>query len=118
GGWRQVTYAEALARVRRIAQVLLDRGLSSARPFPILSGNTIEHALLALAAMYSGVVYTPIAPAYSLQAREFGTLEQVFDRVEPGLSFAGEGAAYERALSSVLRPGIELVVSSSSPGGL
>jgi feruloyl-CoA synthase len=118
GEWRQVTYAETLDRVRRIAQALLQRGLSSERALVILSGNSIEHALLALAAMYSGVIYTPIAPAYSLQAREYGTLGQIFERVRPGLVFAAEGIAYERALGSVLPSGVELVVSSSRPAAL
>src|SRR5712692_1804689 len=59
GAWRAVTY--------RQAQSLLDRGLSSDRPVAILSGNSIEHGLLALACMYAGVLYSPVAPAYSLQ---------------------------------------------------
>ena len=84
----------------------------------ILSGNSIEHALLALAAMHTGVLYAPIAPAYSLQARTYGTLGQIFDRVNPALVFAAEGASYEAALGSVLPPGTELIVSSSAPDGL
>ena len=60
---------QTLARVRAISQALLDRRLSSERPILILSGNSIEHGLLALAAMFSGVLYAPIAPAYSLQAQ-------------------------------------------------
>src|SRR5215212_1417283 len=73
-GWRLLTYADALTRVRRIAQALLDRKLSLDRPIVILSGNGIEHGLLALAAMYVGVPYAPIAPAYSLQATEYTAL--------------------------------------------
>ena len=102
-------------RVRRLAQALLDRRLSPERPIVILSGNSIEHALLALAAMYAGVLYAPIAPAYSLQAREFATLRQIFERMQPGLVFAAEGAAFERALRDALPAGAELVVSASSP---
>jgi feruloyl-CoA synthase len=68
--WRTVTYREALEQVRRLAQGLLDRKLSRDRTVVILSGNSIEHGLLALAAMYVGVPYAPIAPAYSLQANE------------------------------------------------
>ena len=116
GGWRRVTYAQTLARVRALSQALLDRGLSSDRPVLILSGNSIEHGLLALAAMFSGVLYAPIAPAYSLQARDYGTLGQIFERLQPGLVFAAEGAAFERALSRVLPKGVELVVSSLRPG--
>ncbi|HET9567898.1 MAG TPA: feruloyl-CoA synthase [Vicinamibacterales bacterium] len=115
GGWRTLTYADAFDGVGRISQSLLNRKLSPERPILILSGNGIDHALLALAAMHVGVPYAPIAPAYSLQARDYGTLQQIFQRLKPGLVFAAEGAAFERALAQVLPAGVELVVSSSSP---
>jgi feruloyl-CoA synthase len=117
-GWRTMTFGEALVQVRRLAQGLLDRKLSRDRTLVILSGNSIEHGLLALAAMYVGVPYAPIAPAYSLQATEFGTLRQVFERMKPGLVFAAEGARFERALRDALPDGVELAVSSSAPAGL
>src|SRR5688572_193163 len=116
--WRRVSYADALTRVRSLGQALLDRRLSVERPILILSGNSIEHGLLALAAMYVGVPYAPIAPAYSLQASEFSTLRQVFERMKPGLVFAAEGALFERALKDTLLPGTELVVSTSAPAAL
>src|SRR5438552_15149446 len=84
-GWRRLSYADTLSRVRRVAQALLNRGLSCEKPVIILSANSIEQAVLALAAMYSGAFYTPVAPAYSLQAREYGTLGQIFDGLGPGL---------------------------------
>jgi feruloyl-CoA synthase len=112
GGWQTVTYEDCLDRVRRLSQALLDRQLSAARPILILSGNGIDHALLALAAMHVGVPYAPIAPAYSLQARDYGTLTQIFERLNPGLVFAAEGQSFERALSQVLPAGVELVTSS------
>jgi feruloyl-CoA synthase len=117
GTWRRVTYGDALKRVRHLAQGLLDRKLSHDRPIVILSGNGIDHGLLALAAMYVGVPYAPIAPAYSLQAREFSSLQRIFERMKPALVFTDNGAAYERALRAVLTDGIELVVSTS-PGEL
>ena len=117
-GWRTVTYREALDQVRRLAQGLLDRGLSRDSTVVILSGNSIEHALLALAAMYVGVPYAPIAPAYSLQATEYGTLRQVFDKMKPGLVFAAEGGLFERALTDALPQGTELAVFSSAPVSL
>jgi len=117
GGWRTLTYAETFSCVRRVAQSLLDRRLSAERPLVLLSGNSIEHALLALAAMHAGVLYAPLAPAYSLQAREYGILRHILSRLEPGLVFAAEGASFERALASVLPSGTELVVSSSAPEG-
>src|SRR6187402_2584009 len=50
GGWRKVTYGQALGMIRRIGQALLDLGLSVERPLMILSENAIEHALVALGA--------------------------------------------------------------------
>ncbi len=51
GRWRTLSYAQVLAQVKRIGAALLRRGLSPERPIAIISGNDIEHALLALAAM-------------------------------------------------------------------
>jgi feruloyl-CoA synthase len=118
GEWRTLTWAETLGAVRRVAQALLARGLSSERPLLILSGNGLEHALLALAAMHTGVLYAPVAPAYSLQSRDFDVLGQIVARMRPALVFAAEGAAYEAALRAVLPKDAELVVSSSAPAGL
>jgi feruloyl-CoA synthase len=114
--WRTVTYRETLACVRSLAQSLLDRGLSAERPVAILSGNGIDHACLALACMYAGVLYAPISPAYSLQAREHDALRHVFRLLRPCLLFAADGRAYERALRAVMTPDIELV--ASTPGML
>ena len=115
GTWRTVTYAEARAQVRGLAQGLLERDLSVDRPILILSGNGIDHGLLALAAMYVGVPYAPIAPAYSLQAKDYGTLRQIFERMRPGLVFVEHGRQYEKALSAVLPADVELVVSTAPP---
>ena len=99
-GWRCLTYREALDRTRRIAQALVVRRLSADRPIVILSGNGLEHALLALAAMYVGVPYAPIAPAYSLLSQDHRTLGALWDLMRPGLVFADDGAKFERALAS------------------
>jgi feruloyl-CoA synthase len=115
GDWRRVSYADALAQVRSVGQALIDRRLSADRPVLILSGNGVDHALLALAAMYVGIPYAPIAPAYSLQAQEFSALTQVFERMQPGLVFAADGARFERALRQVMPAGVELVTTRSAP---
>jgi feruloyl-CoA synthase len=118
GGWRTLTYGEARRRVRNVGQALLDRKLSVERPVLILSGNGIDHGVLALAAMYVGVPYAPIAPPYSLQSRDFATLRQIIDRLRPGLVFATEGAVYADALRQAVPPGVEIVVSASCPEGV
>ena len=116
GAWRAVTYGDALGRVRALAQALLDRGLSPQRPLLILSGNSIDHGLLALAAMYVGVLYAPVAPAYSLQARDLTALERLFQRLPPAAVFAADGAAFRPTLRQVLPRGVEVLVSTAPDG--
>ena len=112
GAWRALTYADALARVRRIAQALLDRGLSAERPIVILSGNSIEHGLLALAAMYVGVPYAPIAPAYSLhRARLRHAALPRASRCSPG-SCSRPTARRSRTRCAPSCDGVEIVVAS------
>ena len=50
GEWETITYDGASRRVCRLAAGLVKLGLSPTRPIMILSGNSIEHGLLALAA--------------------------------------------------------------------
>ena len=116
-GWRRITYAEALSAIRSLAQALLDRGLSVHRPVAILSGNSIDHALLALAAMHAGIPVVPISPFYSLQSRTFAKLRHVLDLVRPGLVFASDGGRFAPALAAA-SVSCEIVVSAGKPDGL
>src|SRR5262245_7758026 len=115
GGWRGITYAETLEKARRIGEALLRRPVSPERPVAILSGNDIEHALLALGALYVGVPYVPISPAYSLISQDFGKLRHVFDLLTPGLVFAADGRAFGRAIEGVVPPDMEVIVTRDPP---
>jgi feruloyl-CoA synthase len=114
--WRTLSYAEVLARVKRIGAALLRRGLSAERPIAIISGNDIEHALLALAAMYVGIPYAPISPAYSLLSSDFGKLRAIIALLTPGLVFANDGGPFARALYQTVPDDIELVVTRNPLG--
>jgi feruloyl-CoA synthase len=111
GGWRTITYAQTLEKVRRIGASLLKRDLSPERPIVILSANDLEHALLGLAANYVGIPYAPISPAYSLISSDFGKLRHIVNLVTPGLVFAADGAQYARAIEAVLPGDVEVVVT-------
>jgi feruloyl-CoA synthase len=109
GGWRHITYGETLARVRQIGAALLARNLSRERPIVILSGNDIEHALLGLAAIYVGVPYAPISPAYSLVSSDFRRLAYIIDLLTPGLVLAADGELFRRAIGAVVPEDVEVV---------
>lgn len=102
GEWRRVTYAQARQMSRAIAQFMLDHNLSKDSPVAILSGNSINHALVALGAMTAGVPYAPIAPAYSTKAKDFAKLHHVFDLITPGMVFADHIELYRDAIKAVV----------------
>ena len=116
--WQTTNYAQALARVRRLARGLLDNGLSEQKPLMVLSGNSVEHGLLALAAMYAGIPYAPIAPAYSLAVEDFTALSYVWQNLGPAMVFVDEGAKFERSLKAVMRGDTKVVFHSSRPEGI
>ena len=117
GEWRKATYAQMRTSARNVAQALLQRPLSADRPIAILSGNDIEHAVLGLGAMYAGIPFAPISPAYSLVSSDFGKLRLIFDILTPGLVFVSAGAPFRKAIETVLPPDAELVISGD-PGGM
>jgi feruloyl-CoA synthase len=114
--WRTLSYAQVLAQVKRIGAALLRRGLSADKPIAIISGNDIEHALLALAAMLVGIPYAPISPAYSLMSSDFGKLRAIIDLLTPGMVFTNDGGPFARALYATVPDEIELVVTRNPLG--
>ena len=103
GVWRTLTYAETFEKVKSLAQYLLQSDVSPDRPLAILSENSIEHGLIALAALHIGVPYSPIAPAYSLRSTDYAKLRHTIELLTPGLVFVQHGRQYEKALQAVAR---------------
>ncbi|MBI4967159.1 MAG: feruloyl-CoA synthase [Rhodospirillales bacterium] len=118
GAWRALSYAQALNDARAIGQALLDRGLGPERPIAILSGNDLDHARLALAAMHVGVPFVPISPAYSLLSAKFTRLHHILDLIRPGLIYVAQGAPYAKAIEACAPAGCEIVVGDAAPGPL
>ena len=88
GDWVNVSYEEALETAQQLGQALLNRNLSADRPVLILSENSLEHALLALACIYVGVPYCPASPAYSTLSKSHDKLHHIVKTITPGLVFA------------------------------
>lgn len=101
GGWEGIDYRDALTRVQAIGAWLLTVQLSAERPIAILSENSVEHGLLALAAMHIGVPVVPISPAYALMSKDFGKLKSIFKLTRPGLIFVADAARYGPALAAI-----------------
>lgn len=101
GGWRRLSFGAAADGMRRLGQFLLDHRLSAQRPLAILSGNDLDHVLLALAAIHVGIPYAAISPAYSLVAGDRARLHGVFETLEPGMVFASDAGTFGAAIDAV-----------------
>ena len=117
GGWRQITYAQLLTSARHIASALLARGLSADQPIVILSGNSIDHALMAFGALYAGIPFCPVSPAYSLVSKDYGKLGFCMKLLTPGLVFADDAGKFADALAANVPADIEIVASRGALPG-
>src|SRR5580692_7218768 len=115
--WRQITYAELLTASRHIASALLARGLSAEKPLVILSGNSIDHALMAFGALYAGIPFCPVSPAYSLVSKDYGKLGFLMKLLTPGLVFTEDATALAEAVRANVAPDTEVVASRGEVPG-
>lgn len=117
GAWQSLSYAQALEQVRSLAAGLAPLNLSAERPLLILSGNSIEHLMLGLAAMYLGVPYSPVSPAYSQGSSDLSKLRYVVELLTPGLVAVFGRGPYVRAIEGAVPPGIPLLGDSLEIAG-
>ncbi|WP_375312132.1 feruloyl-CoA synthase [Bradyrhizobium sp. A5] len=113
--WATMTYAGALRRVRAAASWILAQGLSAERPVVILSDNSIDHALLALAAQHVGVPSAAISPAYSLMSRDFDKLKSMISLLQPGAIYVSATKPFAAALAAI-KPLHEAQIISGKSG--
>src|SRR3984957_8333861 len=116
-GWRQITYAELLTASQHIASSLLARGLSAEKPVVILSGNSIDHALIAFGALYAGIPFCPVSPAYSLISKDYGKLSYLMKLLTPGLVFVDDADKFADALEANVPQGVEVATSCGALPG-
>jgi len=101
GPWRGVSYGEAAHTTDALAQALLDQGLGPDAPLMILSGNSIEHALLTLAAMKARAPVAPMSVPYSLMSADHGKIRHAYRLVKPKAVFVQSYAPFEKAIAAL-----------------
>jgi feruloyl-CoA synthase len=99
--WATVTYSDALKQVRSTAAWILAQGLSAERPLVILSDNSVEHALFALAAQHVGVPSAAISPAYSLMSKDFDKLKSMVALLQAGAIYVSSTKPFAAALAAI-----------------
>ena len=111
GDWHKLTYRAARPLVDALAQSLLERGLSAERPIMILSGNSIDHALLTLAGHTAGIPVAPISVAYSLQSQDHAKLKHIAGLLVPGIVYVADTGPFAKALAALDLTDLEVVAS-------
>ncbi|MGE8364027.1 feruloyl-CoA synthase [Cupriavidus sp.] len=101
GAWRTITWTELWHQVQAVGAALLELGLGQDRPLMLLSGNSIEQAVVLLAAEYVGVPAAAVSPAYSTISRDFARLKGVAELVPPAALFVQSAAPFERAIAAL-----------------
>lgn len=100
GEWRRLAYGQALEQVNALTQALLDFD-APGRTVMVLSGNSIEHAVVHLAAMQASMPYSPITPAYSLLSTDHAKLKSIFALLDPAVVFVQSGRQFQAALRAL-----------------
>src|SRR5258708_36473737 len=107
--WRKLSYGEAKRTVDALTQGLLDLNLEPGSPLAILSGNSIEHALITQAAMQARLPAAPVSPAYSLMSQDHLKLKYLFGLIKPAVVMVQDGAAFEKSLKALDLTGVTVV---------
>lgn len=107
--WRCLTWAELWHQVQVVGALLLECGFDRDRPVMILSGNSIEQAVLVLAADYIGLPTAPVSPPYSLMSQDHVRLKAIAGLVRPQCLFVQSARDFARALSALDDPGLVVI---------
>ena len=90
-GWRELTFAMAREQARALAVGLLELGLGPDQAILIVSGNSVNHGLLALAAQYIGAPIVPLAEQYALIPAARVQIDFVAGLIKPAAVYAEDG---------------------------
>jgi len=112
-GWREETYAQMLEHVRGVAAGLLANGIGPGKTIVVLSGPSVDHGILTLAAQYIGVLLVPLAEQYSLIKDAHTRLRYCVDKVGPDLVYADDSELFNAALALSVFDGVPKVVSKN-----
>ena len=113
-GWWTINYRDGFARVKAVAQWLLQQGYGQDDCLFILSGNSIRHGVLTYGSIGAGVPVVPVSPSYSLfKGRE--TLQAMVDLMRPTLVYVEDGSQYEAILNEVEWGSAGIVYGKNEP---
>ena len=110
-GWRELAYAEGAEQVARLAASLKGLGLGPGKPLLILAQNSIEHALVAYAAMRIGAPIAPVSPQYGQPNADPSRLAHAVELIRPAALFVDDARAFAKALAQPAVAGLPVIAA-------
>lgn len=107
--WATITFGEARAAVDELTQGLLSRRSDENKPIAMLGDNSIEYALMMLAAMQARIPIVPISAAYAMPGGDYRRLQGLIDMVRPGFFFVDSLDRFGDALQSLQMEDVRIV---------
>ncbi len=117
-GWREITYAQGLEMIRVLAAGLLAQGLGPDKPILVISGNSVNHGLLALAAQYIGAPIVPVAEQYALIPAARVQFDHIQNLIQPAMVFAEDPRFFDALDLPLFDSCLKLIASGDYPGAL
>ena len=114
-GWQTIAFGAMLERVRRIGAALLAAGGSPERPLAIVAENGIDHAAVALGAMYAGIPASPLSTGYVREGADAARLRALIEVLRPFAAFVPD--AESAACFAAAAPNIAVIGDASSLDG-
>ena len=100
-GGTTLTYGEAERAAAALAREFVRLGLGPEKPVMILSGNSLDHLLVSLAAYAAHAPVMPISVAYSLMSKDHARIKAIAELTRPGLVFADDAGPFAGALDAL-----------------
>lgn len=116
-GWRSVSFAEARERIRALAAGLREAGVTGARPLLILASNSIDHALIAYAAMSQAMPVAPVSPQYGLAGANLARLAHACEALNPAAVYTDDAALFATGLGAEAVAGLPVIAAKNARPG-
>ncbi|TAJ72292.1 MAG: feruloyl-CoA synthase [Phenylobacterium sp.] len=116
-GWRTLSFAEAWQRIAALGAGLRDLGVVGERPLLILARNSIDHALIAYAAMGQGMPVAPVSPQYGLPGANVARLAHACEVLRPAAVYTEDAALFAEGLAADVLAGLPVIAAANPRPG-
>jgi feruloyl-CoA synthase len=114
--WTGMTYRETLTAVNRLSNGLLALGIAADAPVAVLSENSINMALIQLAAMQIGQPVVPISFAYSARSQTGSHIKHILDKTKASVLVMSNADLHMPKLSQWNLDHVQLFAFSGAEG--